>query len=126
MASLSMQPAGEYPNQNCYVLLKPPPVQCYARDARFRGSILRLERNCLQLINWIRFDPPDAINPIQDDAKAGRFSHMLEAFDKSCFFRAAVLEGNIHVVDGENFVISTLDCLRKRLDEADVRVTHID
>lgn len=71
--------------------------------------ILRLERQLLQLIHRVLLNPKDLVNPLADNPKARRLTHVLDARHKPCLLDVTVLQSEVVVVDGEDLILSAVD-----------------
>jgi hypothetical protein len=71
--------------------------------------ILWLERNRLHLIHRIGLNTKELIDPLEDNEKALRFTHMLGTRNKPRFFGSSVQQTKVIVIDRENLILGAID-----------------
>lgn len=79
------------------------------RRSTASALVLWLEEQCLELVTWVLLNVEDPIDPLDNDTKAGRLTHMSRVGHKSCLLRRAVLQCQVVIVDGEDLVLGAVN-----------------
>jgi len=74
-----------------------------------QALVLRLEQQRLKLVTRVLLNIEDAVDPLDNNAKTGRLSHVLGIRHESRLLGRAVLQSQVVVVDGEDLVLGSVD-----------------